>query len=84
MKILLKLKLLLILSVCLVIAVVIELRSASVSGDSLPGLVEILKDDIKRIELTHQGNKVVLNKWRVIGFRLHHSTELQIGLVSNL
>ena len=62
MKILLKTKLLLILSVCLVIAVVIELQSASVSGDSLPGLVEILKDDIKRIEITHQGNKVVLEQ----------------------
>lgn len=61
MKILLKTKMLMTLSIGLSIVTIMDLRPDTTTN-TLPVLVEMLKDDVQRIELTQQGNKIVLEK----------------------
>lgn len=61
MRILLKTKMLLGLAVGLSIVTIMDLQPDTISS-TLPVLVEMLKDDVQRIELTQQGNKIVLEK----------------------
>lgn len=61
MKILLKTKMLMALTLGLSIATIMELQPDSTT-ETLPILPEMLKDDVQRIELTQQGNKIILEK----------------------
>lgn len=62
MRILLKTKMLSIMALGVMGAVFVDGQGLSTTGATQPTLVEILKDDVQRIELTYQGNKIVLEK----------------------